>query len=84
MLKILPANPKIWKKAKKLRVEKKLKKTVKLLRENWRYPGLKVERLEPKEMGIWSFRVDRKVRALFIWREDKKAIEILNITVHYQ
>lgn len=84
MLKVLPINPKIWKKAKQLGVEKKLKKSIKLLSENWHHPGLNVELLEPKKMEIWSFRVNKKTRALFIWREDRKRIEVLNLTVHYR
>jgi len=84
MIKILSVGPKIWKKANKLGVKKKLEKSLRSLEENWQHPGLRVELLEPKKMRIWSFRVDRKVRALFIWRKDLEAIEILNLTVHYR
>ena len=71
MVDVLPLNPKIIKKAKKLGVKRKLDKAIKLLNKNYRYPGLSVELLEPKKMGIWSFRIDYKIRAIFIWRKDK-------------
>jgi len=51
--------------------------------KNPAYPSLNLELLEPKQYGIYSFRIDRKFRAIFIFRPDKKAVEILNITVHY-
>ena len=83
MIEVLPLNRNIITKAQRLNVAKKLEKCIGLLKSNLEHPGLHVELLEPKSMGIWSFRVDRKIRALFIFRNDKKAIEILTITVHY-
>lgn len=91
-VKVLPLSPKLTSKAKRLGVQKRLGKAIKLFESNPFYPGLNTELLEPKQMGIWSFRVDRKVRVLFFFRDDKqsltsdnlkKAIEIINITVHY-
>ena len=76
--------PKVWQKSKRLGVKRKLEKAVKLFRSNWRHPSLKTELLYPKKMGIWSLRVDKKVRALFFWREDKKRIEVFALTVHYR
>lgn len=81
--KVLPLNLKIAAKAKKLGVSQKLEKAIRLFEQNPFHRSLKTELLEPKSIGIWSFRVDRKVRAIFIWRDDKRAIEILNITIHY-
>jgi len=43
-----------------------------------------MELLEPKIHGVYSFRIDRKYRVLFVFRPDRKAIEILSITVHYR
>jgi len=82
-MKILPLSKLIEKKIKKYNLQVKFLKQLKLLSLNPRYPSLKVELLEPKEFGIYSFRIDRKFRGLFIFREDKKALEIINITVHY-
>lgn len=82
--KVLPPHPKIVAKAKKMGVIQKFEKTIKLFEQNPFHRSLNTELLEPKSIGIWSFRIDRKVRAIFIWRDDKKAIEILNLTVHYR
>jgi len=80
---ILPLKPKLKAKVKKYCLERKFQKKLKLLAENPRHPALHLELLEPRQYGIYSFRIDRKFRALFIFRPDKSAIEILNITVHY-
>ena len=84
MIEILPLNNKLNTKVKVLGLEKKLKKQLSLFSENPHHLSLNTELLEPKEYGIYSFRIDRKYRALFIFREDKNSIEILNITSHYQ
>jgi Txe/YoeB family toxin of Txe-Axe toxin-antitoxin module len=82
-MKILPLSKLIEKKIKKYNLQVKFSKQLKLLSLNPKHPSLNVELLEPKEFGIYSFRIDRKFRGLFIFREDKKALEIINITVHY-
>jgi len=81
---ILPLTPKLRQKIKRYRLEKQFNKQVKFLSQNPKHPGLQVELLEPKSYGIYSFRINIKFRALFIFRDDKRAIEILNITVHYK
>jgi|GEM_PF-1876327 Txe/YoeB family toxin of Txe-Axe toxin-antitoxin module len=83
MATILPPNVKILKKAKKLNVLNKLNKSIKLFSNNPNHPSLNVELLHPKKMGIYSFRVDRKTRALFFKHKNKNVIEIINITTHY-
>ena len=83
MPKVLPLHPKVSKKALKLGVTGKLKKAVVLFESNPLHPSLNTELLEPKKLGIWSFRLDRKIRVIFIWRQDKEAIEIINLTIHY-
>ena len=82
-MEILPLNPKICKNIKKQSLEAKFNKQLKLLCKNPKHPSLNLELLEPKHYGIYSFRIDRKFRALFVFRPDLKAIEILTITVHY-
>jgi Txe/YoeB family toxin of Txe-Axe toxin-antitoxin module len=82
-MKILPLSKLIEKKIKKYNLQVKFSKQLKLLSLNPKHPSLNVELLEPKEFGVYSFRIDRKFRGLFIFREDKKALEIINITVHY-
>jgi Txe/YoeB family toxin of Txe-Axe toxin-antitoxin module len=82
-MKILSLSKLIEKKIKKYNLQVKFSKQLKLLSLNPKHTSLNVELLEPKEFGIYSFRIDRKFRGLFIFREDKKALEIINITVHY-
>lgn len=83
-LNILSLDQNIVKKLKRCGLTKKFEKQITLLKNNPSYSSLNVELLNPKKMGIYSFRIDRKFRGLFIFRNDKKAIEILNITAHYQ
>ena len=80
---ILPLKPKLKAKIKKYSLEKKFQKKLSIFAKNPAHPSLNLELLEPKQYGIYSFRIDRKFRAIFIFRPDKKAVEILNITVHY-
>ena len=83
MLKILPLNPKVQKLLQKHHLTIKFQKQLRLLSENPKHPSLHLELLEPRQHGIYSFRVDRKFRALFIFRPEIASIEILAITVHY-
>lgn len=83
MLIILPLNEKAIKKLRKHTLEEKFNKQVKLLSENPRHPSLNTELMEPKQYGVYSFRIDRKYRVIFIYRADVQAIEVLNITLHY-
>lgn len=82
-MEILPISTKLNSKIKKYNLQKKFTKQTKLLKENPKHPGLNLELLEPKKHGIYSFRIDKKYRALLIFRKDKKSLEIIAITVHY-
>lgn len=84
MIKILPLNNKVKKKIKHFSLQKKFEKQIILLLKNPKHPSLNLELLEPKEYGIYSFRIDIKYRGLFIFRDDKQAIEVINITLHYK
>ena len=46
-------------------------------------PSLNTELLEPKHRLIYSFRIDKKYRALFIYLPEGK-VEILAVTKHYR
>lgn len=63
---------------------KKFEKQIKLLQENPRHPSLKVERLEPKARGIYSFRVDKQYRALFVFLPEEGGIKIIDVNNHYK
>jgi len=80
---IIPLHPDIQKYLKRKNLERKFIKQKALFEQNSFYPGLNTELLEPKEMRIWSFRIDRRYRAIFIFRE-KDTIEIIDINDHYK
>jgi len=61
---------------------KKWIKSKKIFESNIRHPSLKVELLEPRWRGIYSFRLDRKYRALFFISKNKA--EVFQITKHYK
>lgn len=82
-MKILPLYPDIEKYLKKRNLEKKFEKQRKIFERNPFHPSLHTELLEPKKMRIWSFRIDRKYRAIFIFFK-KDIIEVIDINDHYQ
>jgi len=82
-MKILPLHREIKKYLKKRNLEKKFEKQKRLFERNLFHPSLKTELLEPRKMRIWSFRLDKKYRALFIFR-NKETIEIIDVNDHYQ
>lgn len=84
MIEVLPLSPRNFKFLKTHSLEKKFKKQALLLTTNPKHPSLHIERLEPKESGIYSFRIDRKYRALFFFHPHRHAIGILDITLHYR
>lgn len=57
-------------------------KVVFLFEENMYHPSLHAELLEPKEEKIYSFRVDKKYRALFVIKNDKAFV--FKVTNHYK
>ena len=81
---ILPISPRNQTIVSSHGLVKKFQKQCTLLTKNPHHPGLHMELLEPKIHGVYSFRIDRKYRVLFVFRPDRKAIEILSITVHYR
>jgi Txe/YoeB family toxin of Txe-Axe toxin-antitoxin module len=68
---------------KKHNIEKKFDKQVKLFEQNPSYPSLNTEVLEPKQLKIYSFRIDRKYRVIFIFTSPEE-LEIIDINDHYQ
>lgn len=63
-------------------LEKKFQKQVFLFVQNPLHPGLHTEKLEPKEVGLYSFRIDKQLRAIFRIRDG--GAEILKISKHYE
>lgn len=61
---------------------KKFEKQTRFLIENPSYSSLNLELLEPKSAGLYSFRIDKKYRAIFIFTKPDE-IEIIDINPHY-
>ncbi len=55
-------------------IKNKAKKQEKLFRQNPLHPSLHVEKLEPKNKQLWSFRIDKKYRILFRFISKDKVI----------
>lgn len=68
---------------KKHNLLRKYAKQKKLFEENIFHPSLNFELLEPRHMHIYSIRVDRKYRAIFVFL-NSETIEIVDINNHYQ
>lgn len=63
-------------------LRKKWQKAKALFESNIRHPSLNTELLEPQWRGIYSFRIDKKYRALFFIVLD--GVEVFQITKHYR
>ena len=61
----------------------KWEKAKRLFESDPSHPSLNTELLEPKHRLIYSFRIDRSYRVLFICLPDEK-IEIIAVTKHYR
>lgn len=81
-MQIKPLRPDLLIWLKKFQLEKKWTKAIKILEANMRHPSLHVELLEPRWRGIYSFRIDRKYRALFFVTQG--SAEVFQITKHYR
>ncbi len=82
-MKIKPLKPKLLKYVTRHSLVKKLSKQIDLFGENPNYPSLNTEKLEPKELGLYSFRINRKYRVIFHIIASGEA-EIVDINDHYQ
>ncbi len=80
---ILSPHPEIVEYLQNHKLSKKFEKQTKFLEVNISHPSLNVEVLEPRHLKIFSFRVDKKYRAIFVFiRRD--TIEIIDVNNHYQ
>lgn len=80
---VLPIHKDILDYLKKHNLDKKFFKQLNIFLIDISYPSLEVELLEPKHLKFWSFRVDKKYRAIFIFRDNNK-IEVLDVNNHYK
>jgi len=81
-MKIKPLREDLKEKLKKYNLEKKFKKAKQLFENNPFHPSLNTELFEPKHLKIYSFRLDKKYRAIFIIVDNNA--EIITITNHYK
>lgn len=82
-MKVKSLKPRLAKYVTSHALTKKLNKQIQVLEENFNYPSLNTEKLEPKDFNLYSFRIDRKYRAIFNITEVGE-IEIIDINDHYQ
>lgn len=68
---------------KKHNLIRKFCKQTKLFSDNPRHSSLRTERLEPKKLKIYSFRIDQKYRAIFTFAKPDE-VEVVDINDHYQ
>jgi Txe/YoeB family toxin of Txe-Axe toxin-antitoxin module len=62
---------------------KKYDKSKRFFENDPLHPSLNTELLEPRDRLIYSFRLDRKYRAIFIYVGEDE-IEIITFTNHYK
>lgn len=81
-MQILPLRNDLIDFLKKRNLIKKWPKVKSLFENDIRYPSLNVELMKPHWRGIYSFRIDKKYRALFFISANK--VEVFQITNHYK
>jgi len=68
---------------RKRNLQKKFEKQLAFFLDNPRHPSLHTERLEPKEFKLYSFRINKKYRVVFLFLSPENT-EIVDINDHYQ
>ena len=81
-MQIKPLNVRVQKQIARFGVVSKFEKQKRLFEANPFYPSLHTEKLEPKSVGLYSFRIDQKYRAIF--RIHGGTAEIVHVTKHYE
>ena len=79
---IKPLRDDLFKFLKNHQLTAKFEKQKLLFESDYRHPSLNTEILDPKELKIYSFRIDRKYRAIFIIVQAEA--EIVDINNHYK
>lgn len=82
-MQVKPLRSDLQKYIKRHTLSKKFNKQLEKFKENPRHPSLHTEILAPKHLKIYSFRIDRKYRVIFILPNPDLA-EIVDINDHYQ
>ena len=82
-MRVKPLRKDLERYARKRGLARKLSKQIELFCLNPRHPSLHTEILEPKALRLYSFRIDRKYRAIFVVLLPDEG-EIIDINDHYQ
>ena len=82
-MKILPLHRELELYLEKRKLKDKFIKQKRLFEQNPLHPGINTELMEPRHLRIWSFRINRKYRAIFIFHE-KDVVEIIDVNNHYK
>lgn len=81
-MKIKPLKAEITQYLEAHNLTKKFQKAGDLFEQDSHYPSLNVELLEPKHLKIYSFRLDKRYRVIFIVVNGEA--EIVAVTNHYK
>ena len=82
-MQIKPLRSNLEKYIQKHNLTRKFEKQSHVFTQNPRHPSLHTEALEPKSLKVYSFRLDRKYRTIFIFVSSTE-IEIADINSHYK
>ena len=82
-MKILPLHKDLEGYLAKRKLRAKYAKQRRLFEQNFFHPSLNVELMEPKHLRLFSFRIDRKYRAIFIYHS-REVVEVVDINNHYR
>lgn len=82
-MRVEPIDPVLATYLRKCNLQKKFEKQLAFFLDNPRHPSLHTERLEPPELKLYSFRIDREYRVVFLFLS-RDSIEIVDVNDHYQ
>jgi Txe/YoeB family toxin of Txe-Axe toxin-antitoxin module len=80
-MELIPLTDKQQKYLKRYNLAKKFQKQINLFFDNPSHPSLNVEKVYSVGPGLYSFRIDKKYRAIFAI--SKGVIKIIALTNHY-
>ena len=81
-MKIILPSERVMALVKKRGLTESFDKQTKLLGANLQHPSLNVERLEPRLLGLYSFRVSRQFRGIFFFILEEDSIKIVDVNNH--
>lgn len=82
-MRVLPLHKRLVRYLSKHDLQEVFVKQMDLFEGNSFHPSLHIEVLEPRHLCIYSFRVTKQYRAIFIY-VGKQQIEIIDINNHYK